>query len=68
MVESDNIDEIKYIENIFCAQRKPLSENIFAFSRHLGPFPVQASPNLRNHRWGSCFETSFPYLVIMVWW
>lgn len=66
--ESDNIDEIKYTGKYFLCTKKQLSENIFAFSRHLGPFPVQASPNLRNYRWGSYFETSFLYLVIIVWW
>ena len=47
----------------FCGLKKPLAGNILAVSRHLGPFPVQPLPHLRNHMWKSGFEISFPFLV-----
>lgn len=63
MAESDNVDEIRYIGEYFCVQAKPLSGNILAVSRHLGPFLVQPLPHLRNHMWGSHLKKSFRYLV-----
>ena len=67
MAGSEVVDEIKYIGEYLCVQRRPLCGSPLAVSRRLGPLPVQALSHLRNHMRGSHFKINFTDLLYKLW-